>query len=215
MRATSRAQPISRSQRRLDAAVVRIAIRFIVVVVIVHLISTRCGWVTQRRWRHKLSFHAAARRTRRTGSLRRWLHHRRDVLLDFFALETRVSRGKVMRVAVFTVPISRARTVRDGRRVGVRRVTGSQVGRRRWTFRHLRLRNGASWRTARRGGFRRRRAFRNNRRGGLRDGCPTRRSWRGRRRWRSSRSRQTSSRRRWTSRRSLWLLLLLLASYQR
>ena len=150
MRATSRAQPISRSQRRLDAAVVRIAIRFIVVVVIVHLISTRRGWVTQRRWRHKLSFHAAARRTRRTGSLRRWLHHRRDVLLDFFALETRVSRGKVMRVAVFTVPISRARTVRDGRRVGVRRVTGSQVGRRRWTFRHLRLRNGASWRTARR-----------------------------------------------------------------
>ena len=60
-----------------------------------------------------------------------------------------------MRVAVFTVPISRARAVRDGRWVGVRRVTGSQVGRRRWTFRHLRLWNCTTWRSTRRSGFRR------------------------------------------------------------
>mgnify|MGYP007000062909 CR=1 len=47
MRATSRTQPISRTQCRFDAAIMRIAIRFNVYVVVVSLLGTCRGWVTQ------------------------------------------------------------------------------------------------------------------------------------------------------------------------
>ena len=117
-----------------------------------------------------------------------------------------------MRVAVFTVPIARARAVRDGRRVRVCCVPSSQVGRRWWTFRHLRLWNTTSCRTSRCGSFRWRGAFWNDSRGGFSDGRPTRRPRCRRRCRRSSGRRQTSSRRRWTSRWSLRLMLLLVGT---